>query len=74
MQFADSFKCKLTGKVMRVPVICSDGYSYERRAIKRYFAAGNTQSPNVEGKQLDPTMMIPNRALFSVIQKHIHGY
>ena len=68
MQFVDSLKCKLTGKIMRVPVICSDGYTYERRAIKKYLDEGNTQSPNDHSKQLDPSFMIPDRALRGVIR------
>ena len=60
------FQCPIMHEVMIHPVICCDGYSYERSAILRWFENHST-SPmtNVE---LNSTTVVPNYALRSAIE------
>lgn len=39
------FLCPITHEIMVEPVICSDGFTYERRAISEWFMAGKYTSP-----------------------------
>ncbi|XP_044744374.1 WD repeat, SAM and U-box domain-containing protein 1-like isoform X2 [Coccinella septempunctata] len=39
------FLCPITHEVMLEPVVCSDGFTYERRAITEWFMAGKYTSP-----------------------------
>ncbi|KAL3278537.1 hypothetical protein HHI36_024256 [Cryptolaemus montrouzieri] len=39
------FLCPITHEIMLEPVICSDGFTYERRAITEWFMAGKYTSP-----------------------------
>ncbi|XP_045483233.1 WD repeat, SAM and U-box domain-containing protein 1-like isoform X2 [Harmonia axyridis] len=39
------FLCPITHEVMVEPVVCSDGFTYERRAITEWFMAGKYTSP-----------------------------
>jgi len=40
-----ALRCPLSGGAMRAPVIAADGYSYERSALREWFAGGNAASP-----------------------------
>jgi hypothetical protein len=59
----DSFYCPITMKLMKDPVMASDGYVYERRAIEEWFRTHDT-SPSthlkVEDKKLVPCHPIKN--------------
>jgi hypothetical protein len=37
--------CPLTKRLMRNPVVASDGYTYERAAIERWMASSGARSP-----------------------------
>lgn len=39
------FLCPITHEIMREPVIISDGFTYERRAITEWFMSGKFTSP-----------------------------
>ncbi|CAH1163015.1 unnamed protein product [Phaedon cochleariae] len=39
------FLCPITHEVMREPVTCSDGYTYEKNAITEWFMSGKRTSP-----------------------------
>ena len=52
--------------VIRDPVLASDGYTYERKLIQRWFNQGKTTSPM--GGLLPTTVLRPNRALKSIIE------
>ena len=41
----EAFVCSITHEAMRDPVSTSDGLTYERAAIERWFAEGHTTSP-----------------------------
>ena len=53
-------ECPTTHEIMDDPVICSDGFTYERRAIQQSMTCGNLCSP-FTNKALDNTTLIPNR-------------
>jgi len=57
--------CPIGHSVMRDPVVCEDGHSYERCNIVRWFAK-HTTSP-LTGKKLRHTNIIPNLALRKTI-------
>jgi flagellar biosynthesis GTPase FlhF len=63
---SDSFQCPLTMEVMRDPVITTDGQTYERMEIERWFALGNRTSP-LTGAELPSTLLFPNIALRNAI-------
>ncbi|XP_002987443.2 U-box domain-containing protein 43 [Selaginella moellendorffii] len=56
------FICPITRDVMRDPVQIASGQTYEREAIERWFAEGNTRCP-VMGEELPTTQMKSNFAL-----------
>ena len=49
-------------ELMRVPVIAADGISYEKEAIRRWFAMGQASSPWTN-QPLPTLQLIPNRAV-----------
>jgi len=62
----DEFICPITLEVMEDPVICNDGYTYERSAIESI--TGNI-SPMTR-QEIDKTNLIPNRALKNCILRY----
>ena len=66
-QIPDAYLCPITMDPMEDPCIAADGHSYERRAIKDWFARGNNTSPKT-GARLDDTRLFPNHALRNAIQ------
>jgi hypothetical protein len=62
-----SFLCPITHAVMRDPVMCADGHTYERSAIQQWLSAHKT-SP-LTNAELPTTVMIPNIALRNAIQE-----
>lgn len=61
----NKFLCSITGEIMKDPVIATDGHTYERTAIEKWFKICKT-SP-VTGKVLSSTELISNHALRDVI-------
>lgn len=59
-------RCPITLDVMRDPVLASDGHSYEREAIERWFA-GHRTSP-LTGRVMPNNNLIPNHRLRALIQ------
>jgi hypothetical protein len=55
------FICPITCNRMTDPVVASDGYTYEKSAIKTFLAGGNITSP-ITRQPLEPGLF-PNRAL-----------
>jgi ubiquitin/uncharacterized protein YegL len=60
------FLCPITHAVMTDPVVTSDGQTYERAAIERWFAAGHQTSP-LTSSQLESQTLVPNHCLRSMI-------
>ena len=61
-----AFLCPIMGELMRDPVTCADGHSYERSNIARWLAEHDT-SP-VTGATLPSHHLIPNHALRNAIE------
>lgn len=61
------FSCPITRDIMLDPVLCCDGHSYERRAIKLWFDRENRTSP-VTNETLASLIVVPNIALRCLIQ------
>ncbi|VVC34911.1 Hypothetical protein CINCED_3A006655 [Cinara cedri] len=62
----DEFVCPITRQVFRDPVICADGYTYERSAIVSWFRRGKITSP-LTNEPLLSKSMTPNEALREVV-------
>ena len=67
----ESFVCRITGEVMKDPVIDPEGNSYERSAIISWLQRSAT-SP-VTRTPLSPSDLVPNRALREAIESHNSG-
>ncbi len=65
-RFPEEFLCPITMEMMCDPVICADGFSYEKHAIERHFRSSDT-SPmtNIPFAQ---KIVFPNRALKNIIE------
>jgi hypothetical protein len=63
----DEFKCPITLDVMKDPVLCEDGYTYEKSAI---LATRNSLSPMTR-QLINKNNLIPNRALKNIIDKSL---
>ena len=63
----DEFNCPITLEIMDDPVLCDDGYTYERSAIQ---SITNSLSPMTR-QPIDKTRLIPNRALKDAINRFI---
>ena len=62
-----SFLCPIGCEIMRDPVTCADGHSYERANIERWLATNNT-SPRT-GAQLPNNALTPNHALRNAVEE-----
>ena len=60
-------RCPITCEIMREPVICADGHSYEKGAIEAWLQA-NDLSP-LTGQKLAHKHLVPNHALKSIIEE-----
>ena len=56
------FVCPISEDIMRDPVVCADGHTYDRPNIEQWFAAGHDTSPNTGGR-LPHLNLVPNHAL-----------
>ena len=65
------FKCPITMDIMKDPVICSDGHSYERESITRWLLTHNT-SPKTNAV-LENTTLTPNHSLRALIQSYLES-
>jgi hypothetical protein len=67
-EYSDDFLCPITLDIMKDPVICQDGYTYERvaitQALKKKSISPMTNLP------IDPNIMIPNSSLLQLINEH----
>lgn len=61
----DEFKCPITLDVMKDPVLCEDGFTYERSAI---LSIKNSLSPMTR-QPININNLIPNRSLKNIIDK-----
>ena len=61
--------CPITWELMKDPVICADGFTYERAAITSWFEVHST-SPRTN-VVLEDFNLIPNFALKAVIAQYL---
>eukprot|EP00466_Bigelowiella_natans_P005739 jgi/Bigna1/45697/e_gw1.142.3.1 len=61
-------QCPITREVMKDPVVCSDGHTYERSAIQRWLQRNST-SPRTN-LPLASNALIPNHSLRSIIHEY----
>ena len=61
----NNFFCPITSEIMENPVITSDGYSYEKSSITRWFTIRHTNP--VSNQILLNTNLIPNHTLKGII-------
>lgn len=64
----EEFYCPITREIMRVPVVCSDGYTYERSAIEKWCKENEYISPMTK-KSLEREMVL-NRNLKKIIEEY----
>lgn len=67
----DEYLCPITREIMKDPVICSDGYTYERAAITSWMAKGKTLSPMTNATLVNKELT-PNRSLKMIIQRYLN--
>lgn len=68
-QAPNSYKCSITGHVMKDPVTLVEvGKDYERSAIETWFAKGNRTCPDT-GQELHSLELVPNIALRNTIDE-----
>ncbi|XP_052254313.1 WD repeat, SAM and U-box domain-containing protein 1-like isoform X11 [Dreissena polymorpha] len=67
----DEYLCPITREIMKDPVICSDGYSYERAAIASWMNKGKNCSP-MTNAVLTSKDLTPNRSLKMLIQRYLN--
>ena len=67
-----SFLCPIGCEIMRDPVTCADGHSYERANIERWLATNNT-SPRT-GAQLPNKALTPNHALRNAVEEWLNSF
>jgi hypothetical protein len=60
--------CPLSRNIMLDPVVCEDGFSYERKAITNYLRLHQV-SP-VTGERLSSETVLPNRLLLNMLRLH----
>ncbi|EZA49221.1 WD repeat, SAM and U-box domain-containing protein [Ooceraea biroi] len=66
------FLCPITHEIMKEPVQCSDGFTYERAAINEWFLCGKYTSP-MTNESLHDTSFSPNLTLRNAILTLLHG-
>ena len=65
LDIPDEYKCPITMDIMSDPIICQDGFTYERTSILNL---PNNISPMTR-QPIDKNMLIPNLALRQIIEK-----
>ena len=67
-EFDGSLRCPITQEIMRDPVICADGHSYDRHAIEEWFRMHKKHATSpLTNERLTHKNLVPNHALRSVI-------
>ncbi|CAE7234924.1 KLP1 [Symbiodinium natans] len=68
-----SLVCPLTHGIMRDPVLASDGWSYERRAIEKHIAKAGRAMPlsPVTGQRLSTRLFTPNLLVKQLVRQYL---
>ncbi|KAJ8924304.1 hypothetical protein NQ315_007097 [Exocentrus adspersus] len=70
LQIPDEYLCPITHEIMREPVTCSDGFTYEKNAIAEWFMSGKLTSP-MTNEVLSNTDYVLNLELRNAIHKFL---
>lgn len=65
------FLCPITHEIMREPVTCSDGFTYEKQAIVEWFMSGKYTSP-MTNETLASTTYTTNCDLRNQIHRFVY--
>ena len=57
------YLCPITYQLMTDPVIALDGHSYEREAIRQWFAQGEVITSPLTNERLESDALTPNHTL-----------
>lgn len=68
----EEFLCPITHEIMREPVTCSDGFTYEKNAIAEWFMSGKYTSP-MTNAVLTNTTLVSNLELRDAIRKFLES-
>ncbi|XP_042869333.1 WD repeat, SAM and U-box domain-containing protein 1-like isoform X2 [Penaeus japonicus] len=63
------FLCPITQELIDDPVLCADGFTYERVAMEAWLASGKRTSP-MTNEKLSHLTLTPNRTLRTLIQRY----
>ncbi|XP_060523216.1 WD repeat, SAM and U-box domain-containing protein 1-like isoform X2 [Cylas formicarius] len=72
LQIPDEFLCPITHEIMREPVVCSDGFTYEKKAIAEWFMSGKFTSP-MTNEILARTDFTPNLIVRDSIRRFLEN-
>lgn len=67
------FLCPVTHEVMREPVRCSDGFTYERAAITEWFLTSGKYTSPITNQALPDSALTPNVPLRNAIYAFLYG-
>lgn len=71
----DEFVCPISWQIFREPVICNDGYTYERKELEKWFEQNKTKPKTFSPKNPDTEIffcsMISNKNLMHAIIRYI---
>ncbi|KAL7483858.1 hypothetical protein ACHAW6_009504 [Cyclotella cf. meneghiniana] len=64
--------CPITQELLRDPVLCSDGHTYERSSLVTWFGMGRNRSPVTNSllEDTSPNLLVPNLAVGSMANLH----
>jgi hypothetical protein len=70
-ELPNEFVCPITQEMMKDPVFATDGHTYERLAIEKWFQTNysNLRSP-MSNETLESSTLTPNRALKKLIDRY----
>ena len=75
LEVPEDFLCPITKNLMRDPVICADGHSYEREAITLWLSTHQASPKAAVGETHTVESLIPNKSLQGLIRHFMeHGY
>lgn len=72
IEIPHEFLCPITHEIMREPVTCSDGFTYEKQAIVEWFMSGKCTSP-MTNETLASTSYTLNCDLRNQIHQFVYG-
>lgn len=70
LQVPEDFICPITYEIMTDPVMCEDGFSYERSAIEEWFSKDKNTSP-MTNSVLTSTALFENDKLKREIDNYL---